>query len=79
MLALAVSEQRVVVTTDIGDYYRLDAEHRKAGRAHYGIVIGHLRWSTSKLCYAFETALLNAPEDALRDIIVWAATVPAEP
>ena len=39
-LAFAASEQRAIYTRDSGDYRRLAIEWARAGRTHFGIVIG---------------------------------------
>jgi hypothetical protein len=80
VLALAVAEQRVVVTTDFRkDFQRLHARYQQSGRTHYGIVLAHPRWGPSMLCKAFETTLLYTPEHALHNNLIWATPVTAGP
>ncbi len=75
----AQSEQRVIVTEDIGGFVRLDRLSRAAHRAHVGLVMsGSRRFrsdGTEVIGYYVRAldALLKAhpAPDALRDRIVW--------
>ena len=58
-LAYATSENRILISYNVGDYYDLDRAWRDAGRAHCGIFVGQQRSSFQHLLASIREAVAN--------------------
>jgi hypothetical protein len=78
LLAVAQDEGRAVVTENIHDLMDLDAEYRRDGRAHFGLILttnsGFPRHDASgigRLVLALDAWLREHPEEATDDSLIW--------
>ena len=62
-LAFAVSQGRMLVSHNIGDYHILDAAWRRQDRAHCGILVGPQRLSFTELSGGVRDAIAKYQED----------------
>jgi hypothetical protein len=78
LLGVAESEGRAVVTENIHDFMGLDAEYRRDGRAHFGVILTsdqrfprHAAGGIGRLVIALDAWLREHPEEATADSRIW--------
>lgn len=78
LLTRARSEQRAVVTENIHDFMDLDAEYRRDGRVHFGMILTsdqrfprHAAGGIGRLVIALDAWLHEHPEEATGDSLIW--------
>jgi hypothetical protein len=78
LLDVAASEGRAVVTENIHDFMDLDAEYRRDGRAHFGVVLTsdqrfprHAAGGIGRLVIALDAWLHEHPEEATGESHIW--------
>lgn len=78
LLTRARSEQRAVVTDNIHDFMDLDAEYRRDGRVHFGMILTsdqrfprHAAGGIGRLVIALDAWLHEHPEEATGDSLIW--------
>ncbi len=78
LLAVAQSEDRVVVTENVPDFLRLDVQYREQGQHHVGMILttnrGYSRHDAGgigRLVVALDAWLREHSEEATPDSTIW--------
>jgi len=70
-LAFAAREGRAILTFDVRDYRRLDAEWKSAGRAHAGIIVSPEISDFGTLLRRVEQHLSTVLPSLQHDTVLW--------
>ena len=78
LLAAVLAEQRVIVTENVIDFMVLDAEFRRAGRDHAGIIMATARRyprrrgaGIGQLVMALDAWLRERADEAIASSMIW--------
>jgi hypothetical protein len=78
-LIYATSQGRVILTFNMVDFITLDAEWKRDGRRHAGIIISAEIRSLTELVQRVEHHLLTISPEQQMDTLLWLISLPDEP
>jgi hypothetical protein len=75
-LAYATHDGRAILTFNIGDFVRLDAQAKAAGDSHAGIIVSPAIESFSELLRRVRHHLDTYPPEVQHDTVLWLSSAP---
>jgi len=78
-LAYATAQGRAILTFNVVDFIALDAEWKRDGRQHAGIIVSAEIRSLTELIRCVERHLLTIPPDQQADALLRLISLPDEP